>query len=42
MRSTRTATPASPPGMDGFLTKPLDRERLATALATAAGKAMAA
>jgi PAS domain S-box-containing protein len=30
-------------GMDGFLTKPLDRERLATALATAAGaKAMAA
>ena len=30
-------------GMDGFLTKPLDRERLATALATAAdAKAMAA
>jgi PAS domain S-box-containing protein len=30
-------------GMDGFLTKPLDRERLAAALATAAGaKAMAA
>jgi CheY-like chemotaxis protein len=30
-------------GMDGFLTKPLDRERLATALAAAAdAKAMAA
>jgi CheY-like chemotaxis protein len=30
-------------GMDGFLTKPLDRDRLATALATAAGvKRMAA
>jgi CheY-like chemotaxis protein len=29
-------------GMDGFLTKPLDRERLAAALATAAGKALAA
>jgi CheY-like chemotaxis protein len=30
-------------GMDGFLTKPLDRERLAAALATAAeAKAMAA
>jgi len=29
-------------GMDGFLTKPLDRERLANALATAAAKPMAA
>ncbi len=30
-------------GMDGFLTKPLDRERLTTALASAAGaKALAA
>ena len=29
-------------GMDGFLTKPLDREQLATALAAVSGKRMAA
>jgi CheY-like chemotaxis protein len=29
-------------GMDGFLTKPLDRERLASAIETAAAKPMAA
>jgi CheY-like chemotaxis protein len=29
-------------GMDGFLTKPLDRERLATVLESAAAKSLAA